>query len=243
MRSPERVAICVCTSRRPQMLADCLASLSRLVPIEGVETDIIVIDNEPGGSQKGSGAAECFGAHYRNKPESGIPQARKAALDAARGLGATHLAFIDDDETADRDWLASLWPTMAAFNADVVRGLVRYVYPEDAPAWRRRKEKAPYPEQQNAQLDGRASVFFCVCVSGCQFRVSTGSIVPRGPARFCLLKADEPNCNLLKYHKGLAAILNAARKSHCEYRRSPVPLQVFCGPWNRAPHGIFNNMR
>ena len=123
------------------MLANCLASLSQLTSIEGVETKIIVIDNEPEGSEKAKEAAGRFGTHYRHQPERGaIPQARNAALDAPRGVGATHLAFIDDDETADPDWLAALWACASEYGADAVHGLALSVYPEGAPAWRRCNE-------------------------------------------------------------------------------------------------------
>lgn len=69
-----------------------------------------------------------------------IPQVRNAALDAPRGVGATHLAFIDDDETADPDWLAALWACASEYGADAVHGLALSVYPKGAPAWRRCNE-------------------------------------------------------------------------------------------------------
>jgi len=122
------------------MLLDCVSSLSNLTPIEGVAAEIIVIDNEPEGSEQARETAQRFDARYIHQPDRGIPQARNAALDAARGIGATHLAFIDDDETAAPDWLAQLWAAMVKFEAGAVQGLVRYVYPEEAQAWRRRDE-------------------------------------------------------------------------------------------------------
>ncbi len=76
------------------------------------------------------------GALYRHQPQRGIPQARNAALDAARELGATHVAFIDDDETAAPDWLAALWAAMVESGADAVLGCTRYIYPADASPWR-----------------------------------------------------------------------------------------------------------
>ena len=106
------------------------------------------------------------------------------------------------------------------------------------------EQHQPLPEKQNAPLDGRASKILCACVSRCQFRVSTCSVVPREPAHFCLLKAGEPNCNSFKDYEGLALsrpILSAAKESHCEYRRLAVTLQALCGPLNRAPHGTFNS--
>lgn len=136
------VCIGVCTCQRPKMLKECLRSLSQLTPIEGVRAEIAVIDNEPEGSQAAREAAGRFGAHYRHQPERGIPQARNMALDTARDLGATHLAFIDDDETAAPDWLACLWAAMRRYDASATQGYVEYVYPENAQSWRRRGEYA-----------------------------------------------------------------------------------------------------
>jgi succinoglycan biosynthesis protein ExoM len=69
---------------------------------------------------------------YVHAPARNISVARNACLDAAR---ADLLAFIDDDETAAPDWLASLLRRMKATGADVVLGPVRAQYGPDAPAW------------------------------------------------------------------------------------------------------------
>ena len=73
-------------------------------------------------------------------------------MDAARELEATHLAFIDDDETGDPDWLVALWAATVRFNADVVQGAVRYVFPEDAPKWRHRSGHAARKEKTGDPL-------------------------------------------------------------------------------------------
>ncbi len=62
------------------MLANCLASLSQLTSIEGVETKIIVIDNEPEGSEKAKEAAGRFGTHYRHQPERGNPSSQERGI-------------------------------------------------------------------------------------------------------------------------------------------------------------------
>jgi succinoglycan biosynthesis protein ExoM len=134
------IAVCVCTCQRPQMLADCLASLVKLDPIEGVRSEIIVVDNEAEGSEPVQGCARTFGAHYHHQPDRGIPQARNAALDAAREIGATHLAFIDDDEIADSVWLRNLWEAMQHYGAGAIQGYVEYRYPEGTQEWRKRGE-------------------------------------------------------------------------------------------------------
>ena len=130
----------------------CRDLLSALVPIEGVPAEIIVIDNEEAGSADARNAAERAGAHYRHQPKRGIPQARNAALDAAQEIGATHLAFIDDDETASQDWLVNLWAAMATYGADAVQGSVNKVYPADTPKWRRRSFNNPLKRPAGTEL-------------------------------------------------------------------------------------------
>ena len=134
---PQKIAVCVCTRRRPKMLSDCLASLVQLYPIPYVEVDIIVVENDdlPG---KAAATAAKHGALYQLEMRQGIPQARNAALKAARSVGATHVAFIDDDEEAAQSWLGLLWACMQDHAADVVQGPVHYRYPADTPKWRTR---------------------------------------------------------------------------------------------------------
>jgi len=103
------VSICIATYRRPQGLARLLVSLSRLNLPDAVTLEVLVVDNDGDG-----GAREC--AHevgpfadtvrWFVEPERNIAIARNRALAAARGRW---LAFVDDDEFVDEDWLAVYW--------------------------------------------------------------------------------------------------------------------------------------
>lgn len=149
----ETIVITVCTRGRPQMLDDCLLSLMRQRVPEGVRAALIVVDNEPRPNNRAGverrAAAFPFPVHYVHEPQAGLANARNAAVASALTLGADWLAFIDDDETAEADWLMSLYG--AAFKhgrrcnlcgktepVDVVAGRVEYDYPPDAAKWRRR---------------------------------------------------------------------------------------------------------
>jgi succinoglycan biosynthesis protein ExoM len=136
----KKIAICVCTCQRPQMLFRCLASLRKLDHVHDVDVEIIVIDNEERPSRKAEYAAVFHDANYWHEPRRGIPQARNAALDVARKIGATHVAFIDDDEVATESWLVELCAAMDRYRADAVQGFVLYEYPSDSQKWRRRGE-------------------------------------------------------------------------------------------------------
>lgn len=131
------IDIGVCTFRRPE-LAAALRSLGALTVPEGVRLRVIVADNDvsPSAKQLVERAAREI-VHeilYVHAPARNISVARNACLDHA---GGDFLAFIDDDETADRDWLLRLLQTAQATGADAVLGPVKAEYGFDVPAWMR----------------------------------------------------------------------------------------------------------
>jgi succinoglycan biosynthesis protein ExoM len=71
-----------------------------------------------------------FELRVLHAPQSNISRARNALLDAAT---ADWIAFIDDDEIASPQWLATLWDERGL--GDVVFGPVHAQYPADAPDW------------------------------------------------------------------------------------------------------------
>ena len=148
-KTGERVAICVCTCLRPTMLAACLNSLSKLSIPPDVEPYIIIVDNDPAGS-----AAEVvtdqsrLSPHltfYISEPRRGVPFARNAALEAAQRIGAEWIAFIDDDEIADAEWLVGLMAPEYR-DAAVLMGRQERLYPSKMPFWGLRQEKKLEPE-------------------------------------------------------------------------------------------------
>ena len=144
------LSVAVCTFRR-ESLAETLASLARqtLAPDR-----VIVADNDdaPSGERAARAVAARYGLplDYRHAPARNISLARNACLDAARERGGL-LAFIDDDETAPPEWLATLRAGLTAGMAGVSGPSVA-VYPKDAPPWMRRV--APH-DQTPPRLHGR----------------------------------------------------------------------------------------
>lgn len=133
-----RIDIGVCTFRRPELM-NTLCSLAALrVPGEAV-LRIIVADNDvtPSARERVEWLAGGIPheIRYVHAPAQNISVARNACLDHAEG---DFLAFIDDDETADRDWLAKLLEEAQATGADAVLGPVKAEYGFDAPQWMRR---------------------------------------------------------------------------------------------------------
>jgi succinoglycan biosynthesis protein ExoM len=129
------VSICIATYRRPRGLARLLASLSRLKLPEAVTIEVLVVDNDAAGSARAGASAECpfvDQVRWLSEPERNIAIARNRALDAARGRW---VAFLDDDEYVDEDWLAGYWEQVERGESDGFFGPVEPSLEAGAAAW------------------------------------------------------------------------------------------------------------
>ncbi|GMV99514.1 MAG: hypothetical protein AMXMBFR84_06530 [Candidatus Hydrogenedentota bacterium] len=129
------ISVCLNTYRRP-MVYDCLQSIqSQVLPPE-VSLEIVISDNDADGS--GREHVDRFRSEgglpvsYAVVPEKNIAVARNDALRRAQG---DWIAFIDDDETADSNWLNTLYTYALETGADVVLGSVKAHYHAGAPSW------------------------------------------------------------------------------------------------------------
>lgn len=138
MSAPLRIDIAVCTFRR-KALMDTLASLARLIVPPGVRPRIIVADNdiEPSARPCVETAEALLAMEivYVHCPAGNISIARNACLERS---DANFLAFVDDDETVEPQWLDRLLAAAEESDADVVLGPVRALYRPDAPRWMQR---------------------------------------------------------------------------------------------------------
>jgi len=128
------ISICVCTYRRPAGLRLVLRSLTELVP-ETPSFEIIVIDNDSDRSGEVSLSpyrSPSVPLGYFVEPVKNISRARNRALAEARG---ELIAFIDDDEFAEPDWLARLYQTLVEHSADAVFGPVLHRFDKPPPQW------------------------------------------------------------------------------------------------------------
>jgi len=118
------VSICVATCRRPNGLARLLASLSKLVLPEGLRVELIVVDNDPDGSAAAilDGFEGPLKMRRLVEPRRNIAHARNRALEQARGRW---LAFVDDDEVVEPDWLEAYWRQIQATACDGLFGPVQ----------------------------------------------------------------------------------------------------------------------
>ncbi len=138
-----KIDILLCTFRRPEVRATLL-SLDALELSGAVAPRIVVCDNDTHPSAQevvyATAAQMYLPVHYVHAPARNISVARNAGLDAAVARGARWVALLDDDETADADWLARLLGCAEETGADAVFGPSLAEYCADAPAWMRRRD-------------------------------------------------------------------------------------------------------
>ena len=116
------ITVVICTRERPGALARCLDSLlAQAYP----DFRVLVVDNAPttdATAEVVRSAARRGPVTYLMEPKAGLSFARNAAVAAAPG---EILAWIDDDEYADPNWLAEVARALADHpEADVVSGVI-----------------------------------------------------------------------------------------------------------------------
>jgi glycosyltransferase involved in cell wall biosynthesis len=154
-----RIAICIGTFRRPQLLQRLLAALGEL-RFRGVDRptiEVIVVDNDVARTalEICGGASLPWTVRYVCEPQRGIARVRNRAIREAGDFD--FLAFIDDDEIPDPCWLDELLATQARFSADVVSGPVLPIFADGAPEWIRAGGFFARPLFATGDLIGRCS--------------------------------------------------------------------------------------
>jgi succinoglycan biosynthesis protein ExoM len=130
------ISVCVCTFRRPALLARLLDAL------EGQETggaftySVVVCDNDAARSSEPIVSAfsrsSRLEVQYCVEPRQNIALARNHALANA---GGDCVAFIDDDECPPRRWLDALVRALHRYRAAGVLGPVHPRFEESPPRW------------------------------------------------------------------------------------------------------------
>ncbi|MEM9254116.1 MAG: glycosyltransferase [Pseudomonadota bacterium] len=132
------LAVCICTYKRNQLLAQLLTALDEQAFVAVPTPDILVVvtDNSPD-----AGAREAVTQHggrwtlsYVHEPRPGISHARNACIKAIPA-GTQFIAMIDDDEEPSRHWLEQLLSVQAKSDADIVVGPTVPKFPQGTPEW------------------------------------------------------------------------------------------------------------
>jgi succinoglycan biosynthesis protein ExoM len=139
--SPRRIAICVATFRRPERLASLLEDIARVRVPERCTAELRIVDNDVAASAcnvvaRWASKPGCvLATSYVVEPRQNIAHARNALV---AGGSVDLLAFVDDDESVDPDWLERLVAVRDRHDADVVIGPVLAHCGGDVPEWIRR---------------------------------------------------------------------------------------------------------
>ncbi len=130
-----KVSVCVNTYKRPHIF-DTLMSVSQQELPKGVDLEIVVSDNDADG--EGWAHVERFvkqtdfPVNYKVVPEKNIAIARNSAVERATG---DWVLFVDDDEWAEKDWIATLLEYAARYSADLVQGYAISTFEKGAEEW------------------------------------------------------------------------------------------------------------
>ncbi len=132
----EFVLISCCTCKRPHMLEDALQSVDNLNICRDIKIALLVVDNDK--EETAREVVEKFKQtsripiFYAVEEQRGIAYARNRVLKEAIDMNASHIAFFDDDEILEKNWLCnhinfyrnnsnviiSSGPTYTKFNED-----------------------------------------------------------------------------------------------------------------------------
>lgn len=135
----EHISICICTFKRPHMLLRTLDSLRNQRTDGQFTYSIVVADNDRDESARST--VQAFAAQsgietkYCMEPTPNIALARNAVVGHAHG---DYLAFIDDDEFPNDDWLLQMLKACKAHNVAGVLAPVLPHFETEPPAWLKR---------------------------------------------------------------------------------------------------------
>jgi succinoglycan biosynthesis protein ExoM len=130
------ISVCICTFRRPELLKELLDKLNNQRTDGQFAYSVVVADNDPEQSArpvvKTASCSSRVRLTYCSEPQQNIALARNKALAHAEG---DFIAFIDDDEYPEDDWLLNLFKTCEAYQVDGVLGPVKPYFEADPPQW------------------------------------------------------------------------------------------------------------
>jgi succinoglycan biosynthesis protein ExoM len=135
LRHPH-ICVCVCTFRRPALLARLLSKLAQQESEGLFDFSVVVVDNDE--RQSGRAAVGAFARssqiriRYHVEPVQNIALARNRAVANADG---EFVGFIDDDEIPPERWLLTLYGALVKYGSDGVLGPVLPNFDQSPPAW------------------------------------------------------------------------------------------------------------
>lgn len=130
------ISVCMCTYKRATLEKTLHSLCAQQLPGD-CSLEIVVVDNDI--EESGRPVTESFknrqsevAINYFVNGERNLSAVRNTSVEKANG---ELLAFIDDDEWAEPDWILSLYNALNQYSADAVFGKVVVIYPESSPDW------------------------------------------------------------------------------------------------------------
>jgi len=133
------ISVCICTYQRPALLKRLLTELG-LLNTGGLFTySVVIADNDAKESAlsvvEEIRAAQTVPITYCVEPRRSFSHVRNLAIAHSKGDA---IAFIDDDEFPETDWLLNHYRALEEYKADGVLGPVRPHFEAGAPDWVKR---------------------------------------------------------------------------------------------------------
>ncbi len=131
------VTIAIPTHNRARTLSETLDSLNAIAIPDDAALECVVIDNAstddtPRVVEAAANSAPPFPIRRVLEPRQGSSFARNRAVDEARG---DFIFFLDDDATADREWLRAMLSAMEHRGLDAACGMVLPRWSTPPPPW------------------------------------------------------------------------------------------------------------
>jgi glycosyltransferase involved in cell wall biosynthesis len=132
----EHISVCICTYKRPILLEKLLHKLENQKTDDRFTYSVVVVDNDVSESAKtvvdAFSARSAVPVRYDVEAERGFAHIRNRAVENAQNA---HVAFIDDDEYPEADWLCRLYRVLKEYKANGVLGPVIPHYEAEPPDW------------------------------------------------------------------------------------------------------------
>ncbi len=130
------ISVVICTYNRCDSLLDTLKALSAQVVTNGLQLEVIVVDNNSSDRTKETvheATGQCrWPMRYVFEPKQGLSHARNRGIQEAKG---DIIAFTDDDVLPEPSWVQALAEAFDAYGADCVGGKIVPFWLQVPPAW------------------------------------------------------------------------------------------------------------
>ncbi len=136
MNKKDHISVCICTYKRPELLTKLLKSLETIDTENSFSYSIVIADNDE--LKSAEKRVNIFSKKsnliidYNCVIEKSFSLTRNKTIEKSTG---EYLAFIDDDEYPEKDWLLNLYKNIKKYNVTAVLGPVIPDYEKPPSKW------------------------------------------------------------------------------------------------------------